>query len=310
MLKDERSAGVARGQSLGVADIGTVMMQIQAELKRVPLFKGLDDRDIEALIERLMLRRLPAGQTIVSKGNLGSSMFVVLEGTVRIFLPAANADEAPIVLKELGSGGFFGEMALLEREPRNASVETVSEVVLGELSREAFVDFLQGSSDAIMAMLGEMSGRLRATTRLLETPAARDVNRESDEKLTWGQRLADRVAQWNGSWSFIVLLLGLTGLWCALNELARFSFDPYPYQFFNLFLAFLVALQGPLIMMSQNRQSVKERLHAETDYLVNLKNEIGIAQIQRELLQLKEQVLLRQLPSAGDKARAAVTRSD
>ena len=118
------------------------------------------------------------------------------------------------------------------------------------------------------------------------------------------------MAQWNGSWSFIVLLLGLTGLWCLLNELARFSFDPYPYQFFNLFLAFLVALQGPLIMMSQNRQSVKERLHAETDYLVNLKNEIGIAQIQRELAQLKEQVLLHPPPAAGEKARAAVTRSD
>ena len=275
-------------------------MQIHAELKRVPLFKGLDDHDIDALIERLMVRHLPAGQVIVSKGSPGSSMFVVLEGTVRIFLPAAAPDESPIVLKQLGSGGFFGEMALLEREPRNASVETVSDVVLGELSREGFVDFLQGSSDAIMAMLAEMSGRLRATTRLLEIPAARDVNREADEKLTWGQRLADRVAQWNGSWSFIALLLGLTGLWCAFNALARLSFDPYPYQFFNLFLAILVALQGPLIMMSQNRQSVKERLHAETDYLVNLQNEIGIAQILRELKQLKEQVLQRE---SGDQRR-------
>jgi uncharacterized membrane protein len=263
-------------------------MQIHAELKKVPLFRGLTDPDIDALAGRLVIRHVPAGQEIVSKGNVGTSMFVVLEGSVRIFLPAVEA-EPPIVLKELSAGGFFGEMALLEREARAASVETISNVVVGELSREGFIDFLQSSSHAIMAMLAEMSGRLRATTRLLELPAARDVNRETDEGLTWGQRLADQVAQWNGSWWFIALLLGLTGGWCLINAVNALSFDPYPYQFFNLFLAILVAMQGPLIMMSQNRQSAKERLHAETDYLVNLKNELGIAQILRDLAQLKEQ---------------------
>jgi len=263
-------------------------MHIQVELKKVPLFSGLGDRDIETLAGRLLIRHVAAGHEIVSKGHIGASMFVVLEGSVRIFLPAAE-DESPIVLKQLDAGGFFGEMALLEREPRAASVAAIGKVVLGELSREGFVDFLQGSSEAIMAMLGEMSGRLRATTRLLEGPATRDVNRETDERLTWGQRLADRVAQWNGSWSFIALLITLTGAWCLFNAVERLTFDPYPYQFFNLFLAILVAVQGPLIMMSQNRQSAKERLHAETDYLVNLKNELGIAQILRDLAQLKEQ---------------------
>jgi uncharacterized membrane protein len=279
-------------------------MQIHAELKKVPLFRGLDDRDIEALASRLQIREIVAGQEIVSKGNVGTSMFVVLKGTVRVFLPPAEGEPA-IALKELGSGGFFGEMALLERQPRAASVATVTNVVLGELSREGFVDFLQSSSDAIMAMLGEMSGRLRATTRQLEMPAARDVNRETDDMLTWGQRLADRVAQWNGSWSFIVLLAGLTGAWCLLNAVERLSFDPYPYQFFNLFLAILVAVQGPLIMMSQNRQSSKERLHAETDYLVNLKNELGIAQILRDLAQLKEQLLFERGAAAPGAAAAS-----
>jgi len=263
-------------------------MQIQVELKKVPLFSGLGDRDIETLAGRLLIRHLPTGHEIVSKGHVGTSMFVVLEGSVSIFLPPAEG-EPPIVLKQLDAGGFFGEMALLEREPRAASVAAIGDVVLGELSREGFVDFLQGSSEAIMAMLGEMSGRLRATTRLLEGPATRDVNRETDDRLTWGQRLADRVAQWNGSWSFIALLIVMTGGWCLLNAMQRLSFDPYPYQFFNLFLAILVAVQGPLIMMSQNRQSAKERLHAETDYLVNLKNELGIAQILRDLALLKEQ---------------------
>jgi CRP/FNR family cyclic AMP-dependent transcriptional regulator len=269
---------------------GTLVMQIEHELRKVPLFKGLSPNDLTQLAGRLALRTVPAAVEVVSKGNVGSSMFVVVSGAVRIFLPTSETDEAPILLKELGPGGFFGEMALLERAPRAASVETLEESLLGELSHEGFVDFLQSSSHATMAMLAEMSGRLRATTRQLEFPAARDINREADEKLTWGQHLADRVAQWNGSWSFVVLLCALTLLWCVLNLLQPFAFDPYPYQFFNLFLAVLVALQGPLIMMSQNRQSQKERLHAETDYLVNLKNEIGIAQILRELTQLKEQL--------------------
>jgi uncharacterized membrane protein len=265
-------------------------MQIQAELRKVPLFRGLDEGDIEALSRRLMIQVVPAGGRIVTKDDVGSSMFVVLSGRVRIFLPPPSPQDGPIELRELEQGGFFGEMAMLERAPRAASVEAVSEVTLGELSREGFVDFLQDSSQASMAMLAELSGRLRATTRQLEFPTARDVNREADDKLTWGQRLADRVAGWNGSWWFIILLCGTSALWCVVNAVEALRFDPYPYQFFNMFLALLVAVQGPLIMMSQNRQSQKERLHAETDYLVNLKNEIGIAQILRELAQLREQL--------------------
>ena len=265
-------------------------MQIQAELRKVPLFRGLDDRDLVSLAERLTIQAVAAGGRIVTKDDVGTSMFVVLAGTVRIFLPPPEPDDEAILLLELGAGGFFGEMALLEKAPRAASVEAVSDVTLGELSRDGFVDFLQHSSEASMAMLAEMSGRLRSTTRQLEFPTARDVNREADEKLTWGQHLADRVAGWNGSWWFILLLCGLSTVWCVVNAVQMFAFDPYPYQFFNLFLAMLVALQGPLIMMSQNRQSQKERLHAETDYLVNLKNEMGIAQILRELAQLRDQI--------------------
>lgn len=265
-------------------------MEIQAELRKVPLFRGLDEGDLQSLAGRLTIQTVPGGGRIVTKDDLGSSMFVVLSGSVRIFLPPVEPGDGPILLRDLSTGGFFGEMALLERAPRAASVEALTDVTLGELSREGFVDFLQDSTEASMAMLAELSGRLRATTRQLEFPTARDVNREADDKLTWGQRLADRVAGWNGSWSFILILFGLSTLWCVVNAVAVLSFDPYPYQFFNMVLAMLVALQGPLIMMSQNRQSQKERLHAETDYLVNLKNEMGIAQIQRELAQLREQL--------------------
>jgi uncharacterized membrane protein len=128
-----------------------------------------------------------------------------------------------------------------------------------------------------------MAERLRETNAMLSQRAARDVVKEIEENLTWGQRLADKVADLNGSWAFILFLLLLTVGWAGANHFVPKPFDEYPYQFYNLALAILVALQGPLIVMSQNRQSVKDRAQAETDFRVNLKNEVGIETLMREM---------------------------
>ena len=136
---------------------------------------------------------------------------------------------------------------------------------------------------AAITILAEMAERLRQTNSLLSQRATKDVVKEIEENLTWGQRLADKVAELNGSWAFILFLLGLSLAWSAVNQALRTPFDAYPYQFYNLFLAVLVALQGPLIVMSQNRQSLKDRATAETDFNVNLKNEIGIERLLAEL---------------------------
>ena len=119
--------------------------------------------------------------------------------------------------------------------------------------------------------------------RSLSQRAAKDVVKEIEENLTWGQRLADRVADLNGSWAFISFLLLLTVGWGIVNKLLPRPFDDYPFTFFNLLLAVLVALQGPLIVMSQNRQTLKDRAQAETDFRVNLKNEVNIETMQAEL---------------------------
>jgi uncharacterized membrane protein len=134
-----------------------------------------------------------------------------------------------------------------------------------------------------MAILAEMAERLRETNAMLSQRAARDVVKEIEENLTWGQRLADKVAELNGSWAFISFLLLLTVGWAGANQFLPKPFDDYPYQFYNLALAILVALQGPLIVMSQNRQSMKDRATAETDFRVNLKNEVGIETLLREV---------------------------
>lgn len=119
---------------------------------------------------------------------------------------------------------------------------------------------------------------------------ARDVTREYDEQLTFGERVADRVASFGGSWTFIFLFLALMVAWMMFNTLilVQRAFDPYPYILLNLLLSCLAALQAPIIMMSQNRQAAKDRLQARHDYEVNIKAELEIMQLQEKVNELRE----------------------
>ena len=112
-------------------------------------------------------------------------------------------------------------------------------------------------------------------------PQVRDVNEVFEERLTFGERLADRVAAVGGSWSFIVGFSLFLIAWAILNTivLAARAFDPFPFIFLNLMLSMLAALQAPIIMMSQNRQAAKDRLEARLDYETNLRSEAEIASL-------------------------------
>jgi uncharacterized membrane protein len=252
-------------------------------LAQIPLFDTLAAEDLEALASRMTERQYKAGELVFGKGDKGSSMYVVISGAVQIFLPPPKADEPRVVLKDARTGEYFGELSLFDDKPRSASVEATVETSLLELTRDEFGDHLSKSKNAAMAILAEMAERLRETNALLSQRAAKDVVKELEENLTWGQRLADKVAEMNGSWAFIIFLFLLSLGWAGANKVLPKPFDEYPYQFYNLALAILVALQGPLIVMSQNRQSLKDRAQAETDFRVNLKNELGIETLLREV---------------------------
>jgi len=252
-------------------------------LAQIPLFQGLADDDREALAARLAEKTFKAGDIVFSQGDSGSSMYLVQSGAVQIYLPSADREQPPVVLKDLRTGEYFGELAIFDDKPRSASVRALVDTVLLELTREELGEHLGRSKTAAMTILSEMAERLRETNALLSQRAAKNVVAELEENLTWGQRLADKVAEWNGSWGFILFLLGLSFAWAGMNHWLPKPFDEYPYQFYNLFLAILVALQGPLIVMSQNRQTTKDRATAETDFHVNLKNEVGIEKILAEL---------------------------
>jgi len=252
-------------------------------LAQISLFQGLADEDREALAKRLTEKSFKAGDIVFSQGEKGASMYIVQSGSVQIYLPSAEKDQPPVVLKDIRTGEYFGELAIFDDKPRSASVRALVDTVLLELTREDLGEHLGKSKSAAMTILAEMSDRLRETNAMLSQRATKDAVKEFEDNLTWGQRLADKVADLNGSWAFIIFLLLLSLSWAGANKWLPTPFDEYPYQFYNLALAILVALQGPLIVMSQNRQSSKDRATAETDFRVNLKNEVGIEKMLAEL---------------------------
>jgi uncharacterized membrane protein len=263
-------------------------------LRSIPLFEGLTDQDLEELARALEPRAFAAGAMVFNQGDSGSSMFIVESGDCNIHLPGDASRR--ISLKDIARGEYFGELALFDEMPRSASVLATTDAILLELPRSTLEGFLQRRPQVAMAILRTMSARLRETNTMLSARAAKNVDEEFERNLSWSDRIADVVAELNGSWKFILFLLGMTAAWCALNAgwMLRHPLDPYPFQFFNLALAILVGLQGPLIVMSQNRQSLKDRARADTDFKVNLKNEVNIETLLREMAEFRAEAKQRE----------------
>ena len=265
-------------------------MDATALLRSIPLFEGLEEDDLVALSAALEPRSFRAGTMIFAQDDVGSAMYIIESGDVNIHLPGEKSHR--ISLKDIARGEYFGELSLFDDLPRSASALATSNAVLLELQRETLENYLDRRPRAAMAILRTMGQRLRETNTMLSARAAKNVDAEFEQNLSWSDRLADAVAELNGSWKFIVFLLAMTAGWCVVNTaiIMKQPLDPYPYAFFNLALAVLVGLQGPLIVMSQNRQSFKDRARAETDFKVNLKNEVNIETLIRELSEFRAEV--------------------
>jgi len=258
-------------------------VQSAALLRAIPLFEGLADDDLRALAAKVTTKAFAAGHMVFNQGDAGSEMYIVADGHVNIHLPGDGSQR--VSLKDIARGEYFGELALFDDKARSASALATTDAALLVLTRDVLSTYLEARPRASMAILRTMAERLRETNTMLSERAAKNVVKELEQNLRWQDRLADKVAELNGSWTFILGLLALTAGWTCINmpRILNEPFDPFPYVFFNLLLAILVSLQGPLIVMSQNRQTLKDRAQAETDFNVNLKNEVNIETILREL---------------------------
>jgi uncharacterized membrane protein len=245
-------------------------------LSTVPLFAGLSPDDLQVLSTKLGHRSCHAGEVVFSVGDVGNTMYFVESGQVSIHVPDESSRHIPLAY--LARGEFFGELVLFGEQPRSATAIAITDAMLLELPHATLEQYLEERPHATLAILRTVSLRLRKTNALLSGRSSRNLNEEFDKSLSWGDRLADIVAELNGSWRFIFLLLAITLGWCAVNTSVLFQSppDPYPYELFNLVLGILVSLQGPLIVMSQNRQSRKDRARADSDFSINLRNEVNI----------------------------------
>ncbi len=258
-------------------------------LSRIPLFKRLTPEELEQLAEEVDQVKYDPDETIFNEQDKGDALYVVETGSVRIWV--LDEDVKPVTLKELESGEFFGELAVLDRGPRSTNATAIVETTLHRLSSDDFQKFLMEHPDVAIDVICEIGARMRQTNVLVSQRATRNINVEMEERATIGQRIADRVASFGGSWTFIIIYLSFLVAWMAFNTFVLVhygrgesgaQFDPYPYILLNLMLSMTAALQAPIIMMSQNRAAEKDRLAAEQDFKVNLKSELMLEELMRK----------------------------
>ena len=237
-------------------------------LRGVPLFSNLDDDELRVLAGQVDLKQFAARQHIFRVGDPADRAYVLLSGAVRVF--AIDKDHQEIVLQEPEPGDFFGFASMLEKSPHQAGADAIVDSSCIEIDRNDFLTLFQQKPHAVMDILAFLSRQLHNAHQLARDRSMRPADEIIDEQATTGERIADGVASFGGSWTFIILFLAATIIYTVINiVMGSKAWDPYPFILLNLFLSMLAAFQAPVIMMSQNRQDHKDRVRSELDFEVN-----------------------------------------
>lgn len=259
-------------------------------LTKIPIFKFLPEEDHVSLVSLWRMKTVKAGEVLFRKGEPGSSMFVIEDGEIEILLPV-DPPVNEVRLSILQEGEFFGELTLFADTPRTATARALVETHLVEMQRGDFITFMMERPSIAISMLGEMAKRLQMTNELISSLASKNLNEEIEEKLSVGDRIADKIAEFGGSWRFILSFGAFMVMWIGINviQVLAHPFDEYPFTFLNLMLSTVAALQAPVIMMSQNRAQKKDRLKADLDYQVNVKSELMLQQLHQKMDRLLDE---------------------
>jgi uncharacterized membrane protein len=284
---------------------GETMVCDPNELKHVPLFELLDDEEAAVLARQVELKRFTARQRIYKIGDPGQHAYVMMSGTVQV--TTVDEDHQEVLVDEPGHGDFFGFASMLEQTPHQTNAMAIEETVCLEVSRDDIAILLQSKPMAGMDMLTVLGRQFHASQQLVRLRASRNANEVIEQETTQGDRIADSVARFGGSWTFIILFGIVLVIYSGVNvALAGKAWDPYPFILLNLFLSMLAAIQAPVIMMSQNRQDTKDRVRGELDYDVNRRAETEIQGLARKLNLLTDKIgdvdelLRKKLMQGGD----------
>ncbi len=268
-------------------------------LKKVPLFALLDDDETAVLANQVELKTFAVRERIYKLGEPGGTAYVMISGKVRV--TTVDEDQQEVVIDEPAQGEFFGFASMLEQTPHQTSALAIEDTKCLEVSRDDIAILLQRKPLAGMDLLTTLGRQFHASQGLVRIRASRNPNEVIEAEMTFGERIADSVAGFGGSWSFIILFAVILMVYTVVNIfLDKKAWDPYPFILLNLFLSMLAAIQAPVIMMSQNRQDTKDRLRGELDFDVNRRAESEIQALTRKLNVLDEKV-----DDVGDMLRKA-----
>jgi CRP/FNR family cyclic AMP-dependent transcriptional regulator len=258
-------------------------------LKNVPLFALLDDEETAVLASQVEHRTFAPRERIYKIGDPSGPAYVVISGKVHV--STVDEDQQEVVIAEPEKGEFFGFASMLEQTPHQTTAIALEEASCLEVSRDDIAVLLQSKPLAGMDLLTTLGRQFHASQGLVRLRASRNPNEVIMAEATLGERIADRVAGFGGSWSFIISFGALLTIYTLINVfLDKRAWDPYPYILLNLFLSMLAAIQAPVIMMSQNRQDTKDRLRGELDFDVNRRAESEIQALARKLNLLDEKM--------------------
>ncbi|PYX17773.1 MAG: cyclic nucleotide-binding protein [Acidobacteria bacterium] len=258
-------------------------------LKQVPLFALLDAEETAVLAGQVELKKFAPRERIWKIGDPGGQAYVMVSGAVRV--TTVDEDHQEVVVDEPATGEFFGFASMLEQTPHQTTAIALQETVCLEVDRDDIAVLLQRKPMAGMDMLTVLGRQFHASQHLVRVRASRNPNEIIESEMTFGERIADAVARFGGSWTFIIAFAVVLCVYTAVNRFLRGNaWDPYPFILLNLFLSMLAAIQAPVIMMSQNRQDTKDRLRGELDYEVNRRAASDIQGLARKLNLLGDKV--------------------
>ena len=266
-------------------------MSVEAAfLEGVELFRALDDDDRLALAASMDIQTVEQGHRLFQQGDAGDSLFVVHTGCVELYVQDHAGQE--IVLNHVTTGEAFGELSLLDGRPRTASARVTEAGELLVLDRADLMALVRRLPDLALDLLAQMSRETRRADEIIRSRVTRNANVEVMEHLTTVERVADWISWFSGSMPFLGLNALWFGGWIVINtvNLGLRQFDPYPFGLLTMIVSLEAIFLSCFVLLSQNRQAVKDRVHSDIEYDVNIKAEMEIQYLHEKLDRIQEQV--------------------
>jgi len=258
-------------------------------LKGIPLFSLLDDDETAVLSSQVEVKTFNPRERIYKIGELAGQAYVMVSGRVRV--ATVDEDQQEVLVDEPGIGELFGFASMIQQASHQTTAIALEETTCLEISRDDIAVLLQRKPHAGMDLLTSLGRQFHASQALVRGRASRNPNEIIEKEATFAERIADSVARFGGSWTFIIAFAIFMIVYTFINVgLGQRAWDQYPFILLNLFLSMLAAIQAPVIMMSQNRQDAKDRIRGELDYDVNRRAESEIQGLARKLNMLDEKV--------------------